>query len=403
MEDKVLDESTSEYESHSFFITCPKDKVELAFEFLSDTMLHPKFYQSDIDDAIELLKYNLETEMAIPANSNVLTDCILKSCFGTNSEGGLGNPSVSIKEDATPEMLYEFYNRFYVPKRCTISSIGIEHDKMLSLVKKYMDFSPGALSNNFEPVAFAKPVWNPSSVMTEFLERPQSAYLQNIPPTTSYAVSFEGIGYKDSDNLFVANILEVLLGGGDSFSSGGPGKGIYSVINRHYLPAYQFHNMIAQHFAYSDTGIFSFHASLNHEELNPGQLPVAILTLLAKMPEYIDDALLDQAKQQYKSQVLHSLEDNSTLVLNAVNDLMWNDKYFGVDYLVEKIDSVSKNDILAMMDKLFYNGKQPGIAAIGDVNRISASISNEQFRKYYSDICKQRTGNSLMSRLFKRK
>ncbi|KAG2387277.1 hypothetical protein C9374_001609 [Naegleria lovaniensis] len=396
LEDKVLYESTSEYESHSFFITCPKDKVDIAFEFLSDTMLHPKFYQTEIDAAIQLLKFNLETEMSIPSSSTVMTDSILKSCFGATPEGGLGNPSLAIKEDATPEILHAFYDRFHVPSRCTVSAIGIEQDKMLELVNKYMDFSPQALQNNSMQEPYVKPVWKPGELYIEFLERPQSAFLQNIPPSTSFVASFEGVGYKNVDDLFAVNILETILGGGDSFSSGGPGKGIYSVINKHYLPAFQFSNMIAQHYAYSDTGIFSFHASLNHEEMNPGQLPIAILTLLSKMPEYITNEILDQAKQQYKSQVLHSLEDNSALVLNAVNDLMWNNKYFGVDFLVNKIDSVTKQDILDLIDRLFYRGKQPGLVAIGDVSQL---MQPPEFRKFYSEICSAKHP-SVLSKLF---
>nr|CAG4708498.1 unnamed protein product [Naegleria fowleri] len=398
LEDKVLYESTSEYESHSFFITCPKDKVDIAFEFLSDTMLHPKFYQSDVDAAIELLKFNLETEMSIPSSPTVMTDSILKSCFGATPEGGLGNPSLAIKEDATPEILHDFYDRFHVPSRCTISAIGIDQNKMLELVNKYMDFSPQALQNNSMQEPYVKPIWKPGELYIEFLERPQSAFLQNIPPSTSFVASFEGVGYKDVDDLFTVNVLETILGGGDSFSSGGPGKGIYSVINRHYLPAFQFNNMIAQHYAYSDTGIFSFHASLNHEEMNPGQLPIAILTLLSKMPEYITDEILDQAKQQYKSQVLHSLESNNSLVLNAVNDLMWNNKYFGVDFLVNKIDSVTKKDILDVIDRLFYRGKQPGLVAIGDVSQL---MQPPEFRKFFSEIC-QAKNPSVLSKLFRR-
>ncbi|KAL9642258.1 hypothetical protein ABK040_007258 [Willaertia magna] len=405
LEDKIMYESTAEHESHSFLITCTKDKAELGVEFLGDTTLHPKFFQQDIDAGIEVLRANLEAELTCPTNSTILTDSILQSCFGIDEEkGGLGNPSLFIKEDATPELLYEYFYKFYVPSRCYVVAVGIEHERLVDYVNKYMDFDELALKNNNHQVEYVKPEWKPETVLLEFLERPQALYLQNIPAMTSCALSFEGIGFNGGKDLFTLNVLETMLGGGDAFSIGGPGKGLHSIINRYYIPHFKFDNMIAQHYSYSDTGIFTIHASVQHEQRNPMDISVAMLTLLDKLKEHVTDESIEMAKTQYKILLLNNLEENNALVLNAINDIMMIGKYNGVDHLTNGVNQVTKEDILNIIDKIFFAAdKQPALAAIGDVKRL---LEPTKFYQAYDTIRENMvsTGKGgLLGRLFKKR
>ena len=60
----------------------------------------------------------------------------------------------------------------------------------------------------------------------------------------------------------------MLLGGGGSFSAGGPGKGMYSrlylnVLNRHHW----MYSATAFNHSYSDSGIFCINASSNPSQV----------------------------------------------------------------------------------------------------------------------------------------
>ena len=65
------------------------------------------------------------------------------------------------------------------------------------------------------------------------------------------ALNFQGAGQASKDLVPLA-VLSTLLGGGDSFSSGGPGKGMTSklyenVLNQHHYVA----SALATHFMYA--------------------------------------------------------------------------------------------------------------------------------------------------------
>jgi processing peptidase subunit alpha len=53
----------------------------------------------------------------------------------------------------------------------------------------------------------------------------------NDTDLSSVAVAFEVGGWHD-DDLVPVCVLHTLLGGGDAFSAGGPGKGMYSRLYR---------------------------------------------------------------------------------------------------------------------------------------------------------------------------
>jgi processing peptidase subunit alpha len=68
--------------------------------------------------------------------------------------------------------------------------------------------------------------------------------------------------------MFAAYVLNNMIGGGDSFSSGGPGKGLYSIINRYFLGSYPFFSMSVSIQLFMDTGMFTISASALHNQAN---------------------------------------------------------------------------------------------------------------------------------------
>ena len=74
-------------------------------------------------------------------------------------------------------------------------------------------------------------------------------------------LALESCSYCDED-FFAYAVLNSLMGGGGSFSAGGPGKGMYTQIYVNVLTRNHWvYSAIAQHHAYSDTGIFCLFGS----------------------------------------------------------------------------------------------------------------------------------------------
>jgi processing peptidase subunit alpha len=60
-----------------------------------------------------------------------------------------------------------------------------------------------------------------------------------------------------------------MMGGGGSFSAGGPGKGMYSRLYLNVLNRYHFmFNATAYNQSYNDSGVFCIHASSPPENFN---------------------------------------------------------------------------------------------------------------------------------------
>ena len=77
-----------------------------------------------------------------------------------------------------------------------------------------------------------------------------------LPDLTHVVLAMESSSYLEQD-FFAFAVLNSLMGGGGSFSAGGPGKGMYTqlylnVLNQHHWV----YSAQAQNHAYADSGIF---------------------------------------------------------------------------------------------------------------------------------------------------
>lgn len=71
------------------------------------------------------------------------------------------------------------------------------------------------------------------------------------------ALAFEVAGgWRDVKTATAVVVLQTLMGGGESFSAGGPGKGMYSRLYRNVLNKYVWaRGCTAFHSVYNDTGL----------------------------------------------------------------------------------------------------------------------------------------------------
>ena len=97
----------------------------------------------------------------------------------------------------------------------------------------------------------------------------------------------------------------MLLGGGGSFSAGGPGKGMYSrfyenVLNRHYW----MESATAMNLSYGDNGLFYIEASCPPELV--GRLCAVLLNELLAVTSSIGTVEFTRSKNQVSG--LHCLK-----------------------------------------------------------------------------------------------
>ena len=82
-----------------------------------------------------------------------------------------------------------------------------------------------------------------------------------LPDLTHVVLACESCSYLDTD-FYAFAVLNSLMGGGGSFSAGGPGKGMYTRLYQDVLTRNHWvYSALALNHAYSDSGIFCISGS----------------------------------------------------------------------------------------------------------------------------------------------
>ena len=103
------------------------------------------------------------------------------------------------------------------------------------------------------------------------------------------AIGVQGVDCSDKE-VVAAAVLQSLLGGGDQFSAGGPGKGLTSRIFRNVLSNPEVLTATSFNVSYQDTGLFGIQATCNAQD---APKTVALLTRelagnnVSKSPLYV--------------------------------------------------------------------------------------------------------------------
>lgn len=127
-----------------------------------------------------------------------------------------------------------------------------------------------------------------------------------LPELAHIVIGLEGCSHQDPDFVALC-VLNIMMGGGGSFSAGGPGKGMYSRLYTNVLNRYHWmYSATAYNHAYSDTGLFCIHASAPPSNLR--DMAEVITRELVNMTSNPGREELSRSKIQLKSMLLMNLE-----------------------------------------------------------------------------------------------
>ena len=334
---------------------CLREHADRAVELLADTLLRPKLAAWDIEEQRKTIGYELE-EMEVNAQS-VLTEMLHAAAYG--EQGALGRPLWCPKRNlgklGEPELRAFMASHFTAP-RMVLSAAGIEHDKLVALADKYFGALPTAPPTGAAPPKTAK-----------------SAYvggdrrLQGDSPLTHVTLCFDAGGWLAPELLEVCT-LHMLLGGGGSFSAGGPGKGMYSrlytnVLNKHHWvdSATAFNSM------YNDGGLFGIYGTCAPGDA--GRLVDVMAAELAAVASVAPSAEETQrAKNQLKSSVLMKLESRQVLFEDIGRQVLTYGKHESAADLCKRIDALTPQMLQKAAQKALKS--KISLAAFGDVSAV---------------------------------
>lgn len=354
--------------------------VPAVLSILADTILNPLLSPEELDMQREAAAYEIQEIWSKP--EMILPELLHTTAYRGNT---LGNPllcPIESLEQMTADNLRNFMSTWYRPERIVVAGSGMPHEQLVELAEK--------LFGGLKPISDASRASSPasslssspasssssrSSSLSSLFSRSSSSFSTSssssaTPTATELAdlvatpsqytggelyipqsdlefthvyVAFEGLSIHD-DDIYALATLQILLGGGGSFSAGGPGKGMYSrlytnVLNQHHSVDY----CAAFHHCYSDSGLFGISASV-HPSFNS-----SIVHVIARELELCTSSIyqgsvtqteLNRAKNQLKSSLVMALESRLVEVEDLGRQIQAHGKKVSVEEMCEKIDQV---------------------------------------------------------------
>ncbi|XP_047322308.1 mitochondrial-processing peptidase subunit alpha-like [Impatiens glandulifera] len=340
-----------------------KTYVPEMVEILVDSVRNPAFLDWEVKEQL------LKVKSDIAEASNNPQALLLEALHSAGYDGALGNPLYapqSAISGLNSEILEHFVSENYTAPRMVLAASGVEHEELVKVAELLLSDLPG--------VARAE---EPKSVYTGGDYRCQAD-----SGVAHFALAFEAPGgWRKLKDGVLLTVLQMLLGGGGSFSAGGPGKGMYSrlylrVLNEHA----QIQSFSAFSSIYNSTGLFGIQASTSPDFLK-NAVDIAVKELIAvATPGEVDQVQLDRAKQSTKSAILMHLESRMIISEDIGRQVLAYGERKPVGEFLKAIDEISIEDVTSIARKLISSPLT--MASYGDV--LYAPSYDEVSRKFHS-------------------
>lgn len=169
-----------------------------------------------------------------------------------------------------------------------------------------------------------------------------------LPHLTHIHIAFEALPIA-SDDIYALATLQTLLGGGGSFSAGGPGKGMYSRLYSNVLNQHGWvESCIAFNHSYTDSGLFGISASCTPTKVTQ------MLEVMCRELQFLTletghyclrDVEVNRAKNQLRSSLLMNLESRMVELEDLGRQVQVHGRKVGVREMCAKIDALTVGDL----------------------------------------------------------
>ncbi|MEE6505229.1 hypothetical protein FKM82_005468 [Ascaphus truei] len=245
--------------------------LDTVVSLLAEVVLQPRLSEEEVEMTRMAVRFELEDLNMRPDPEPLLTEMIHAAAYRDNT---LGLPRFCPTENIDKidqKALHAYMHNYYTPDRMVLAGVGIEHEQLLHCARKYLQ--------SVEPVWASGKPRNIDRSIAQYtggivkMEKDMSDVSLGptpIPELTHLMIGLESCSFLEDDFIPFA-VLNMMMGGGGSFSAGGPGKGMFTrlylnVLNRHHW----MYNATSYHHSYEDTGLLCIHASADPRQVSPG-------------------------------------------------------------------------------------------------------------------------------------
>ncbi len=316
------------------------EHLPLAFDVLSDLVLHPRFDPADVEKEKGVILEELKMDQDNP-------EYLVHEIFSANfwKDHPIGKPILGTKETVRSfrkDTISDYYARNYVPSNITITAAGhLTHENITDLVRARFEDLPAAPLRRADP----KPVTHARISVRNKKALEQVHLCLGVP---SYPLSHEA--------RFACYLLNTVLGGGMS-------SRLFQNIREKQGLAYA---VFSELNPYSDTGCLAVYAGTSLESAR--KVVDSILAEFRRLKqEPIGDDELVRAKDYMKGSLMLSLESTSSRMANLARQEMYFGRFFSLDELLHSIECVTPQDVQYVAGT-FFDPKQIAVTVLGNLH-----------------------------------
>eukprot|EP01006_Ploeotia_vitrea_P036380 TRINITY_DN66013_c5_g1_i1.p2 TRINITY_DN66013_c5_g1~~TRINITY_DN66013_c5_g1_i1.p2 ORF type:complete len:486 (+),score=270.52 TRINITY_DN66013_c5_g1_i1:691-2148(+) len=315
-------------ESLTYGAESMRDDAPFLLQILSNIINKHLYSSWELTDVLEAIKTEIKEQKPHMDSSEVLH----RVAFGNETLGKSAFPSLESLESFNSSVLHDHVKAFFTADKVVVSATGVDHAWLVAAANEHF----GNLEKMDKSVAQRAPAQYKGGI-----ERLGATDESTDITELTLAFPSHGIDHKD---IIPMCVLQSLMGGGSSFSAGGPGKGMYSrlyteVLNKHYWA------MSAQSFnmLYTDASLLGLNMIVPAS--NAGEATQTLCQQAVGMAGPIDAAALTRAKNQLKASVYTNMESLHLNVEDMARQVLSQGKVDSVADVCAKIDAVKAADV----------------------------------------------------------
>lgn len=352
-----------------------RENTEIAFDILAEAVLKPAFPDEELEDSriiVDLQQNELPSEV-------FSRDLVQRAAYQGSPLGNTHFCPIENVQNVTANTLRAFRAKYYFGDNCIVAGAGIDHQHLVALAeKKFSGLRVGKQSD----------IKRVESVYTGGLMTNQRELKE---PFVKVAMAFECGGWK-SEDLVPVCVMQQLLGGGSSFSAGGPGKGMYTRLYTHVLNRYYWAESVESFLSvHEDMGLLGIDGACPPDSVaNMIRIIVDQFAQLANAPVTPEE--LGRAKNMLKSMMMMQLESRLVVCEDIARQFITYGKRDAPSIICAKIDAVTEKDLMRVASLMLE--KPPSIGCVGaDLSQVPNYNDIKLFTQQYNHQVWQQQAN----------
>lgn len=333
----------SSRESMMYQASVFNNDVEKMFQLMSETVKCPRITQEELEEQKLTAQYEIDEIWMKP--ELILPELLHSAAYSGETLGApLLCPADLLPHIARDDIM-QYRNTLYQPESIVAAFVGVPHERAVELTEKYL----GDMKQTSPKVKPRVAHYTGGEISI-----PAPPPMGNLPELVHLYIAFEGLPFDDPD-VYALATLQTLLGGGGSFSAGGPGKGMYSRLYTQVLNQfYYIESCISFNHSYEDSGLFGISASCI-----PQAAPYLAEVICRQLAQTFDkssgglnDNEVNRAKNQLRSSLMMNLESKMVELEDLGRQMQVRGKRVPVEEMVEKIEQLTSDDIRRVAERV---------------------------------------------------